>query len=133
MNIGEAARQSGLTAKMIRHYEAEGLIQPAGRSGSGYRQYSQRDIATLQFIRRARVLDFSLPQIAGLLQLWQNPGRASKEVRALALEHLQTLEARLAELQAMKTQLEEMVRDCPGDDAPHCSILDGLGSAQGKA
>ena len=126
MNIGQAARASGVSARMIRHYEAVGLLSEAARSGAGYRVYSDRDVHTLRFIRQSRELGFPIEQIRELLALWQNRRRPSRQVKALAQVHLQELEQKLRELQAMKASLEHLVSCCSGDDRPDCPILDGL-------
>jgi Cu(I)-responsive transcriptional regulator len=126
MNIGEAARASGVSAKMIRHYEGIGLFGAPARSEAGYRVYGEREVHLLRFIRHSRDLGFSLEQIRALLGLWQDRGRPSREVRALAQEHLAEVQAKLAELQAMKATLQQLVHSCHGDDRPDCPILDGL-------
>lgn len=126
MNIGEAAKKSGLTAKMIRNYEEIGLIAPAHRSQSGYRVYSGDDVATLRFVRRSRALGFSTDDIRILLGLWQNHSRPSKEVKKLALSHIQALEEKMASLQAMVDTLNHLVTHCHGDDRPDCPILEDL-------
>lgn len=126
MNIGQAARASGVSAKMIRHYESVGLFPKAARTSSGYRQYTDKDISTLRFIRHSRDLGFSLEQIRELLDLWQNRKRSSRRVRALAGAHIEELNAKLRELQAMKATLEHLVSCCPGDDRPECPIIDTL-------
>lgn len=126
MNIGEAAKASGVSAKMIRHYESVGLFPEARRSDAGYRLYSDGEIGTLRFIRQSRDLGFSLEQIRELLGLWQNKRRPSRQVKALALAHIQELEAKLQELQAMKATLEHLVQCCHGDDRPDCPIIDSL-------
>lgn len=128
MNIGEAAKASGVSAKMIRHYESVGLFPEATRTESGYRQYSERDIGTLRFIRHSRDLGFSIEQIRELLGLWQNRRRSSRQVRALAQAHIEELDAKLKELQAMKATLEHLVHCCHGDDRPDCPIIDTLES-----
>jgi Cu(I)-responsive transcriptional regulator len=125
-NIGEAAARSGVSAKMIRHYEEMGLIPKARRTGSGYRTYADSDVHTLRFIRHARDLGFAIRDIGGLLDLWQNRRRRSSEVKALALAHIQELEARIAEARAMKATLEHLVHCCQGDERPDCPILDNL-------
>lgn len=126
LNIGEAAEAVGLSAKMIRHYEQLGLMPEAARTEAGYRQYTARDLSVLRFIRQSRRLGFSMKQIADLIGLWADSGRTSREVKALAQQHLVDLEAKLAELQAMKQGLERLVAACHGDDDPHCAILDTL-------
>ncbi|MCD2342190.1 Cu(I)-responsive transcriptional regulator [Ideonella azotifigens] len=130
MNIGEAAKASGVSAKMIRHYESVGLFPEASRTEAGYRQYSEKDIATLRFVRQSRDLGFSIEQIRELLGLWQNRRRPSRQVKALAEAHLQELDQKLQELQAMKSTLQHLVHCCHGDDRPDCPILDNL--AQGE-
>jgi len=126
MNIGEAARHSGVSAKMIRHYEGIGLISKAVRTYSGYRTYAASDVHTLRFIRQARNLGFSIKQIEQLLGLWRNQRRPSSKVKALAQEHIAELDARIAEMQAMKRTLQELAAHCHGDERPECPILDGL-------
>lgn len=126
MNIGEAARHSGVSAKMIRHYEGIGLIPKAARTYSGYRTYLASDVHTLRFIRQARNLGFSIKQIDQLLSLWRNQRRPSSKVKTLALVHIEELDARIAEMQAMKHALTELAAHCHGDERPECPILDGL-------
>ena len=124
MNIGQAAAASGVSAKMIRHYEQAGLFPPPPRSDSGYRLYSQGQVHTLRFIRHARDLGFSIAQIAELVGLWQHRRRPSRQVKALAQAHIQELELKVQELLAMKATLEHLVHCCHGDDRPDCPILD---------
>ena len=126
MNIGQAARASGVSAKMIRYYEQSGLIPPAGRTGAGYRDYSSKDVHELRFIRRARSLGFSMPEITQLLSLWRDRGRPSREVKAIADRHLADLDARIAEMQAMADTLRHLSHCCAGDDRPDCPILADL-------
>lgn len=126
MNIGAAAAASGMSAKMIRHYESIGLLAAPPRSESGYRVYGEQQVHLLRFIRHSRDLGFSLEQIRALLGLWQDRARPSREVRALAQAHLAGLEAKLAELQAMKATLQQLVHSCHGDERPDCPILDSL-------
>lgn len=126
VNIGEAAEASGVSAKMIRHYEGRGLLPAARRTESGYRQYEAGDMHTLRFIRHARDLGFSLTEIAELVDLWQDRRRPSRQVKALAEAHIRELEHKAAELLAMKAALEHLVHDCHGDDRPDCPILVGL-------
>lgn len=126
MNIGEAARRSGISAKMIRHYEAIGLLPAAGRSDAGYRHYGEADLGRLQFIRAARHLGFSLESIGELLSLWQDKRRTSREVKALATAHIDALESKVAELQGMIGALRRLAACCHGDERPDCPILDGL-------
>ncbi|MFC3457311.1 MULTISPECIES: Cu(I)-responsive transcriptional regulator [Massilia] len=126
MNIGEAASASGVSAKMIRHYESIGLIGAARRTGAGYRVYGQQDVQVLQFIHRARALGFSLDQIRELLALWQDKGRASADVRALARAHIEELNRKIAEMEAMRRTLERLAASCHGDSRSDCPILDDL-------
>jgi len=128
MNIGEAASASGVSAKMIRHYEGVGLLPPANRTVSGYRQYSDKDVSTLRFIRHCRDLGFSLGQIGELLDLWQNRKRSSRQVKALAQAHIAELNEKLKELQEMRSTLEHLVHCCNGDDRPDCPIIESLAS-----
>lgn len=126
MNIGEAASATGVSAKMIRHYESIGLIKPALRTESGYRVYTEADIHSLRFIRHARDLGFALEDIDALLRLWGDRDRSSCEVKKLALDHIATLDRKIAELQAMRVSLTDLADRCQGDDRPHCPILEGL-------
>lgn len=133
MNIGEAAKRSGVSAKMIRHYEAVGLIPPAARTASGYRDYGGREVHMLRFIGRARDLGFSMPEIAGLLDLWRDQDRRSADVKRIAEARLQDIQRRIAELQGMAATLGELARCCAGDARPDCPILDDLASAEAVA
>ena len=126
MNIGQAARESGLSARMIRHYEQIGLLAKAGRSDAGYRRYGPSELRTLAFIRGARDLGFSIDQIRTLLALWQDRGRASAEVKELAQAHIDALTAKAEALRAMAEALRHMAENCLGDDRPDCPILDTL-------
>ena len=126
MNIGAAAAESGVTAKMIRHYEAIGLLPPAQRRGNDYRDYGRRDVHELRFIKRARKLGFSIPEIGELLALWRDRARPSREVKRIAEAHIDDLQSRVAEMQAMANTLQELVAACHGDDRPDCPILDDL-------
>ncbi|MCX7277703.1 MAG: Cu(I)-responsive transcriptional regulator [Burkholderiales bacterium] len=126
MNIGMAAKASGVSAKMIRHYEQVGLLPEPSRTEAGYRQFSEAEVHTLQFIRRARDLGFSIAQIGELVGLWQNRKRPSRQVKALAQAHIQELEQKAQELLAMKATLEHLVHCCHGDDRPECPILEQL-------
>jgi MerR family copper efflux transcriptional regulator len=128
MNIGQAAQASGVSTKMIRHYEAVGLLPAAARTDAGYRQFSAADVHTLRFVRHARDLGFSIAQIAELLGLWHDRQRPSRQVKALALAHIQALQRKAAELLAMKASLEHLVHACHGDERPDCPILDTLAS-----
>lgn len=126
MNIGQAARASGVSAKMIRHYEATGLIPKAARSYSGYRHYDDRDIHTLRFIRRARTAGFSTAQIKKLLSLWHDRQRPAREVKQLAAAHLTELKDKISELESMAHALSQLLMNCQGDDRPECPILESL-------
>lgn len=126
INIGEAADASGVSAKMIRHYEAIGLIPQPKRTASGYRTYSDKEVHELRFIKQARGLGFSMKQIAALLQLWRDSARSSHNVKQLALQHIQYLKERIREMEAMKATLEHLADCCHGDDRPECPILEGL-------
>ena len=133
MNIGEAAKASGVSAKMIRHYERVGLLAQAARTDAGYRQYGEKDVHTLRFIRQSRDLGFSIEQIRALLSLWQNRSRPSRQVKALAEAHIHELEQKAQELLAMKATLEHLARDCHGDDRPECPIIETLADPSGAA
>lgn len=131
MNIGQAAEASGISAKMIRYYESVELIPPARRSASGYRVYSPEDVHTLQFIHRARDLGFSVDQMRNLLSLWQDKGRASADVKAVAQAHVKELDDKIEALQAMRDTLTHLAEHCHGDTRPDCPILADL--AEGSA
>jgi MerR family transcriptional regulator, copper efflux regulator len=126
VNIGEAARLSGVSAKMVRHYEGLGLLPRVSRTDSGYRQYGEADVHTLRFIKRARDLGFSMEEIGELVGLWQNRRRASANVRKIARKHADDLEQRIAAMQAMQKTLEHLIHCCQGDERPDCPILDEL-------
>jgi len=126
LNIGEAAESSGVSAKMIRHYEEIGLVPKPGRTQAGYRVYREADVHRLRFVRRARDLGFSMKEIETLLGLWNNRRRASSEVKRLATQHIADLDRRIAELQAMRRTLAELSRHCHGDHRPDCPILEDL-------
>ena len=132
MNIGEAAKSSGISAKMIRYYESIGLIRPAGRTDSGYRVYSEHDLHTLRFVRRARDLGFSVEQMNELLALWQDRSRASADVKRIALQHVEELERKAEALRDMAATLKHLAQNCHGDDRPDCPILDDLASRQAE-
>jgi MerR family copper efflux transcriptional regulator len=129
-NIGEAAQRANVSAKMVRHYETLGLLPGIGRTDSGYRQYTEKEVHTLRFIKRARDLGFSMSEISELLKLWQNKRRSSESVKRIAALHVANLDQRIAELVAMKRTLQHLVNCCHGDDRPECPILDQLGLAQ---
>ena len=130
MNIGEASNASGVSTKMIRHYESVGLFPEAARTEAGYRQYTGREVNTLRFIRHSRDFGFSIEQIRELLGLWQNQKRPSRQVKALAQAHIEELDAKLNELQAMKATLVHLVHCCHGDDRPDCPIIESLSQEQ---
>lgn len=132
MNIGEAAHASGVSAKMVRYYESIGLMAPAARAANRYRAYSDADVHTLRFIRRARDLGFSIEQIRRLVGLWRDAHRSSAEVKAIALEHIAGLERKIVELQSMAAALEALVSHCHGDHRPECPILDDLGGREDR-
>jgi Cu(I)-responsive transcriptional regulator len=132
MNIGDAARASGASAKMIRHYETLGLLKRTQRSLGGYRLYDDTDVHTLRFIRRARDLGFSMADVTRLLGLWQDRRRASAAVRRIAQSHLGDLDRRIAEMQDLRRTLEHLVHHCHGDQRPECPILDDLADSGAK-
>lgn len=126
LTIGDAAKASGLSAKMIRHYEQSGLLKKSPRTDSGYRLYNSEQVNQLRFIRQARNLGFSLADIQSLLELWQNPERESRAVKQLAQQHLADIAAKIAELQHMQQMLSALADSCRGDGSPHCNILNQL-------
>ncbi|UHC19908.1 Cu(I)-responsive transcriptional regulator (plasmid) [Methylobacterium currus] len=126
MNIGQAARASGVSAKMIRHYESIGLVPPAGRRDSGYRDYGIADLHRLGFIRHARDLGFSLERIRVLLGLWGDPGRSNADVKAIAQAHVRELEERARQLNEMAGALRSLADACDGDGRPDCPIIASL-------
>ncbi|MFC4624652.1 Cu(I)-responsive transcriptional regulator [Daeguia caeni] len=130
MNIGEAASASGISAKMIRHYETIGLIEAAGRTASGYRVYGHDEVETLRFIRRSRDLGFSVEQIRTLLSLWRDRNRSSADVKRVALQHIAEIEDRMRALAAMADTLRHLAETCQGDDQPDCPILHRLTQAE---
>ncbi len=131
VNIGDAARASGVSAKMVRHYESLGLLGAVARTDSGYRQYSAADIHTLRFIKRARDLGFSMAEIGNLVGLLHDQARASSEVKRVAQQHLIELENRIQAMQDMRRTLQKLVQSCQGDDRPDCPILDNLAGGPG--
>jgi Cu(I)-responsive transcriptional regulator len=128
VTIREASMASGVTAKMIRHYESIGLIKPPTRTENRYRHYGDRDIHELGFIKRARDLGFPIEDIRHLLALWRDKSRSSAEVKAIAQKHIVALEEKAASLQAMSRTLKHLAAHCHGDDRPDCPILDALDS-----
>jgi MerR family transcriptional regulator, copper efflux regulator len=126
MDIGEAAKRSGVSAKMIRHYEAIGLLPKVARTFANYRIYTDNDVHTLRFIKRARMLGFSMPDINELLSLWQNRSRSSAAVKKIVGRHVGELRQKIAELESMAGTLEHLAKHCHGDHRPECPILDDL-------
>jgi MerR family copper efflux transcriptional regulator len=124
--IGAAARLSGVSAKMLRHYESLGLLTGVARTDSGYRQYSEADVRSLQFIKRSRDLGFSMAEIAELVSLWHNRHRASASVKRIAHKHMADLSQRIEAMQAMQRTLSTLTQHCHGDERPDCPILDDL-------
>ena len=125
-NIGEAAARSGVSAKMVRHYESLGLLPAVARTESGYRRYGDKEVHMLRFVRRARDLGFSMAEITDLLKLWQNRRRASADVKRIAQRHVADLERRMAAMADMRDSLRNLVDCCQGDHRPDCPILDQL-------
>lgn len=126
VSIGVAAQRAGVSVRMVRHYESLGLLSEVTRTDAGYRQYFEADIHALRFIRRARDLGFSIPEITTLLGLWQDKQRASASVKHIAQAHIDDLQQRIAAMQAMQRTLQELVGCCAGDARPDCPILDDL-------
>lgn len=126
VNIGTAADLSGISAKMVRYYESLGLLPQVARSDSGYRQYSETEVHTLRFIKRARDLGFAMAEIAELVALWQNRRRTSASVKRIAQRHVDELGARIEAMQAMQRTLRQLLHHCHGDERPDCPILDDL-------
>lgn len=129
MNIGEAARASGVTAKMIRYYESVGLLAAKERTTAGYRVYGTQEVHSLRFIRQARRLGFLVEDIRKLLALWNDRSRASAEVKSIALEHVAELNRRIDELTEMRDTLTHLAEHCHGDDRPDCPIIESLAAA----
>jgi Cu(I)-responsive transcriptional regulator len=127
--IGKAAKESGVSVKMIRHYEALGLLRGIPRTASNYRVYGENEVHTLRFIKRARSLGFSMEDIRALLSLWQDKRRPSAAVKKIAGTHMAALERRIAEMQSMLTTLRHLSHHCHGDERPDCPILDDLARA----
>ena len=123
MNIGEAASASGVSAKTIRYYEAAGLITTANRSAGGYRVYTQTDVFTLRFIKRARELGFSIERIRRLIDLWQDKSRASRDVKQLALDHIAEIRTKIAAMTSRRDAVQDLADACDGDERPECPIL----------
>ena len=126
MKIGQAASVAGVSAKRIRYYEQIGLIEPVDRTDSGYRVYSERDLHTLSFIRRARQLGFAIPEISTLLELWHDNHRSSENVKKIALSHVGQMRTKIAEMQSMVDTLQHLADCCDGDARPDCPIIEDL-------
>jgi Cu(I)-responsive transcriptional regulator len=129
LDIGRASAQSGVSVKMIRHYEAIGLLKNVARTYANYRVYAEKDVHTLRFIRRARTLGFAMDDIRELLALWQNKSRPSASVKKIAGGHMRDLKRRIVEMQSMVATLEHLTHNCHGDGRPECPILDDLAHA----
>ncbi len=126
MNIGEVAKLSAVSSKMIRRYEEEGIIPKAGRSLAGYRMYTEKDIHILKFVKRGRELGFSIKDLKQLVSLWRNKTRSSAQVKAIATKHQAELKKKLTEVQNMLKTLDHLVKNCHGDERPDCPILDEM-------
>lgn len=133
MNIGQVAARTGVTAKSIRYYESINLIPAAGRSQGGYRQYDDRDVQILRFIKRARGLGFSVAQVGELLSLYRDTDRAASEVKGIVQSRIAEIDAKLAELTSMRGTLSELAHRCHGSERPDCPILDDLASSESIA
>ncbi len=131
MNISQAAKKSGVPAKTIRYYESIDLIPEAGRTASGYRVYTDKDVERLRFIQHARGLGFAVKDVADLLALWQDRARASADVKALAARRVEDIDRKITELQSMRDTLTHLMDRCHGDDRPDCPILESLADASG--
>ena len=131
VNIGSVAELSGISAKMVRHYESLGLLPHVARADSGYRQYTEADVHTLRFIKRSRDLGFSMAEIGELVTLWQNRRRTSASVKRIAQKHVDELAVRIEAMQAMQRTLRQLLHHCHGDERPDCPILDDLASRAG--
>jgi len=131
VNIGSAAELSGISAKMVRHYESLGLLSHVARTDSGYRQYTEADVHTLRFIKRSRDLGFSMVEIGELVTLWQNRRRTSASVKRIAQKHVEELAARIEAMQSMQRTLRQLLHHCHGDERPDCPILDDLAKRGG--
>lgn len=126
MNIGEAAKAAGVNPKFIRHYEARGIVPKVSRSESGYRLYSENDVHMLIFVKHARGLGFSLPEIKKLVGLWRNKARKSEDVKAITTKHIAALDSKIRELESIKAALEDLALHCHGDHRPECPILENF-------
>lgn len=130
MNIGEAAKATGVPAKMIRYYESIGLLPQPKRTGGGYRSYDEEALHRLRFVRRARDFGFSMKQIKALLRLWSDHKRPSRDVKEIALGHVAALNMKIEQLTQLRDVLADLARRCSGDDRPHCPILHDLESGE---
>jgi len=126
MNIGEVSSLAGVNSKMVRRYESLGIIPKAGRTGAGYRQYSHNDVHVLKFVKRSRELSFSMKDIKQLVSLWRNKSRSSAQVKVIATKHIDELQKKLNEIQAMLNTLKYLAKNCSGDQRPDCPILKEL-------
>ncbi|PCI42415.1 MAG: Cu(I)-responsive transcriptional regulator [Rhodospirillaceae bacterium] len=126
MNIGTVSEKSGVSSKTIRYYESIGLIPPADRAKNGYRDYGPNDVETLRFVKRSRAMGFSVEDVRNLLDLWVNKDRASADVKAVALKHIDDVEKRIVELESIRDTLKNLTKCCKGNDRPDCPILEGL-------
>jgi MerR family copper efflux transcriptional regulator len=133
MNIGQAARASGISARMIRHYESIGLVPLPPRSPGGYRRYDESAVARLRFLKHARAVGFESDEIKKLLSLWQNSRRSARDVKRLAESHLADIEARIEQMRMIAASLSHLVEHCHGEDRPDCPILESLESAEEPA
>lgn len=132
MNIGQAAKAAGLNPKIIRYYESIGLIGATRRSNSGYRDFDDKDVQVLRFIKRSRELGFSIERIRSLLSLWDDKGRQSAEVKALAHQYIAEVDQDIARLQAIREQLQTLADSCQGNARPECPIIDNLAGQHGS-
>lgn len=130
MRIGDAAHRTGVSAKMIRHYESIGLIPTPARHDNDYRDYGDDDVHRLGFVRRARDLGFSIPEIRDLLTLWEDRERSSADVKNLTERHIEDLDTKIAQMREMRDTLARLANACEGDDRPHCPIIEGLAGCQ---
>lgn len=126
MNIGTVSRKSGVPSKTIRYYESIGLLPDPVRGENGYRNYGENDVETLKFVQRARKLGFKVKDVGALLALWQDKNRASSDVKAFAVSHIEEIEERISELQSIRDTLFHLVHRCHGDERPDCPILEDL-------
>ena len=126
MNISQAAKAVGLTAKALRHYESIGLLQPAQRANNGYREYSELEITQLRFVQRARSNGFGLDECRELLAHYHDPQRQSAQVKQLVMHKVIAVDVEISRLQQERKNLLAMAQLCAGDEGPHCAIIDNL-------